>query len=164
MIVIASPLSVAPDRPISEQLKYQSQIDPLVAQSLFAANSLFSLSVLVVISMFSRSQSFGVLRNAMGAYALRLKVLANNIANVDTPGFERSSVKFEENLQRARRSLIRKEPLEEIQASVQDEKVKPTLEDELLQLTETQMRNHVASRSLHDHFSVMRTAVTGRTA
>ncbi len=100
----------------------------------------------------------------MSAYALRLKVLANNIANVDTPGFERSSVSFEDKLQKARRLNSPTVRPDEIVASVKAEDTPPSLEEELLQLTETQMRNHVASRAMRDHFSVMRTAITGRTA
>lgn len=112
--------------------------------------------------MFSRSQSFGVLRNAMGAYALRFKVLANNIANVDTPGYQRSSVSFEDKLQKAKQSISQATPLQEVRAEVDNDNVAPSLEDELLQLTETQVRNHVASRAMRDQFSVMRTAITGR--
>ncbi len=38
------------------------------------------------------------LEQALGAAALRHKVIANNIANVNTPGFKRSEVVFEEKL------------------------------------------------------------------
>ncbi|OUM99499.1 MAG: flagellar basal-body rod protein FlgB [Firmicutes bacterium ZCTH02-B6] len=44
-----------------------------------------------------------VLRQALNAVALRQQVTAHNIANVNTPGFRRQSVQFEEQLQRARR-------------------------------------------------------------
>ena len=37
----------------------------------------------------------------MGASALRTKILADNIANIDTPGFKRSDVNFEKMLARA---------------------------------------------------------------
>ena len=100
----------------------------------------------------------------MGAYALRLKVLANNIANVDTPGFERSSVSFEDKLQKARRRDMPSTNVQDILATVEEDKTPPSLEEELLLMTETQMRNHVASRGMRDHFAVMRTAITGRTA
>lgn len=43
-----------------------------------------------------------VLRQALNAAALRQQVVAHNIANVNTPGFRRQSVRFEEQLQRAR--------------------------------------------------------------
>lgn len=42
-----------------------------------------------------------ILEKAIGAAALRHKVIANNIANVNTPLFKRSEVLFEEQLQQA---------------------------------------------------------------
>jgi len=44
-----------------------------------------------------------VLRLALNAVALRQQVTAHNIANVNTPRFRRQAVRFEEQLQRARR-------------------------------------------------------------
>ena len=37
-------------------------------------------------------------RRALGGATLREKVIANNIANVNTPGFKRSTVRFEDQL------------------------------------------------------------------
>lgn len=42
-----------------------------------------------------------VLERALAASALRHKVIANNIANVNTPGFKKSRVRFEDELQQA---------------------------------------------------------------
>lgn len=42
-----------------------------------------------------------VLEQALAASALRHKVIANNIANVNTPGFKKSRVRFEDELQQA---------------------------------------------------------------
>lgn len=42
-----------------------------------------------------------MLNQALDGSALRNQVLANNIANVDTPGFKRSEVLFEENIRQA---------------------------------------------------------------
>lgn len=44
-----------------------------------------------------------VLLRALNATNLRQQVTANNIANADTPGFRRSFVRFEDELQRALR-------------------------------------------------------------
>lgn len=43
----------------------------------------------------------GTLESALNAANLRQKVIANNIANVDTPNFKMSEVKFEEYLQQS---------------------------------------------------------------
>lgn len=45
-----------------------------------------------------------VLQKAADATAVRNEVLANNIANVDTPGYKRQDVDFETQLRRALRS------------------------------------------------------------
>lgn len=46
------------------------------------------------------SVGFQRLEKAVDAAALRQKVIANNVANVDTPYFKRSDVQFEELLQK----------------------------------------------------------------
>jgi flagellar basal-body rod protein FlgB len=42
-----------------------------------------------------------VIGTAMQAAVLRNEVIANNIANADTPGFKKSRVEFEDSLQKA---------------------------------------------------------------
>jgi len=42
-----------------------------------------------------------LLEKSLGAAVLRYEVIANNLANVDTPGFKKSFVLFEEELQSA---------------------------------------------------------------
>jgi flagellar basal-body rod protein FlgB len=54
----------------------------------------------VVKSILSSPQET-VLEHALGAAALRHKVIANNIANVNTPGFKKSDVVFEDKLAEA---------------------------------------------------------------
>jgi flagellar basal-body rod protein FlgB len=48
---------------------------------------------------FSGTDSF--LRAAMSGLAARQRVIANNVANVDTPGFKASEVRFEDALKAA---------------------------------------------------------------
>ncbi|MEW5761992.1 MAG: flagellar basal body rod protein FlgB [Bacillota bacterium] len=50
---------------------------------------------------FSGSGIFGILARALDAGALRQRVIADNIANSNTPGFKRSGVRFEDKLARA---------------------------------------------------------------
>ena len=51
------------------------------------------------------NNSFGktvdILHRTMDAATLRQQILANNIANADTPNFKRSSLNFESELKRA---------------------------------------------------------------
>ena len=51
--------------------------------------------------IFSKHHTLGILSKSLSALAQRHKVLANNIANVDTPGFKRSDVNFQQVLKRA---------------------------------------------------------------
>lgn len=47
------------------------------------------------------NRTFQVLHKAMDAASLRQKVIAHNIANINTPGYKRAYVSFEESLQKA---------------------------------------------------------------
>ena len=38
----------------------------------------------------------------------------------------------------------------------------PVLEDELMNLADTQMRTQFSTKTLHDHFQMLRTSITGR--
>lgn len=51
-------------------------------------------------SMLSSPQ-VTILEKAISAASLRHKVISNNIANINTPGFKRSDAVFEENLRQA---------------------------------------------------------------
>ncbi len=102
-----------------------------------------------------------LLQNALQAYTYRIEGLASNVANLDTPGYNRLAVRFEETLQDARRgaggdaAAVTAEMVEEGRA--------PLLEDELMEIADTQMRTQLATRALHEHFARLRTGITGRT-
>ncbi len=51
--------------------------------------------------MVGKSSIVNVLEAGLCASDLRRKVIANNIANIETPGFRRSAVKFEDMLAEA---------------------------------------------------------------
>lgn len=50
--------------------------------------------------IFSRT-AINVAKNALDTYSLRSKAMANNFANITTPGYRRIDVAFEENLKEA---------------------------------------------------------------
>ncbi len=104
-----------------------------------------------------------LLRHAMQAYTWRLKALAANIANLDTPGYRRVGVSFEEALQQARHQIPGLRQPEEVEPRMRMENTPPVLEDELMELADTQMRTQLTTRALREHFDLMRTAITGRT-
>lgn len=104
-----------------------------------------------------------LLRHAMQAYALRSRTVSANIANLDTPDYRRLSVDFEASLQRAGRHADGAAAALP-DARVHVEETPAMLEDELMELADTQMRTQLATRALKEHFGLMRTAITGRSA
>jgi len=102
-----------------------------------------------------------LLRNAMSAYAQRRRAASSNLANVDTPGYDRMSVSFEEELQEVRRHSGSLREQSEVEANTEVEDEAPVLEEELMSLTDTQMRTRLASRALTEHFDLMRMGITG---
>lgn len=105
-----------------------------------------------------------LMRRAMLTYSWRSKALASNIANLDTPGYRRMGVDFEERLKEARASMMNASeaglnvmPRPEVQEGP------AVLEDELMELADTQMRNQLTTRALREHFGMLRTGITGRT-
>ena len=105
-----------------------------------------------------------LLRNAMEAYNWRLKAHAGNIANLDTPGYQRLSVSFEKQLQDAMHSVAGPRDPTDIHARMRIEDGPPVLEDEMMELADTQMRTQLTTRALREHFDLMRTGIVGRTS
>ncbi|HID10083.1 MAG TPA: flagellar basal body rod protein FlgB [Candidatus Latescibacteria bacterium] len=54
-----------------------------------------------------KGTSIPLLAKALDAYAIRQQVIADNIANSETPGFQRRKVRFEEELLRALGGRVR---------------------------------------------------------
>jgi len=107
------------------------------------------------------SAKLGLLRNAMNAYARRRQALSNNIANLDTPGYDRMSVSFEEELRSARRHSDGLQQAADVEPRMEGTDTRPSLEDELMELSDTQMRTRLATRALSEHFDLMSLGITG---
>ena len=103
-----------------------------------------------------------LLRRAMQTYTYRMEAHASNIANVDTPGYQRLSVSFEEQLQDALHNVPTVKEPGEIEPRVVVEDRPALLEDELMELADTQMRTQLTTRALREHFDMVRTGITGR--
>jgi flagellar basal-body rod protein FlgB len=103
-----------------------------------------------------------VLRSAMKTYAMRTHSIASNIANADTPGYQRVSVSFEDQLRDARHQVPSMRDGTDVEPSMEVEDGPPILEDELMNLADTQMRTQLVTRALRDHFELMQTGIKGR--
>lgn len=108
------------------------------------------------------SAKVDLLKRAMQTYVWRSEAIAANVANLDTPGYQRMSISFEEEMSRALRSRGHRDP-GAVKPELNVEDGPPILEDELMELADTQMRNQLATRALRDHFSRVRMGITGRT-
>ena len=104
----------------------------------------------------------GLLRQAMTAYTWRNQAISANLANIDTPGYQRQTVTFEETLQKMRHGVPSMRDVDDLKADVRVEGEAPVLEDEMLALADNSMRVQLATRALSDHFGLLRTGITGQ--
>jgi len=111
-----------------------------------------------------------IIGTAMQAAVVRDNVISNNIANVDTPGFKRSVVRFEDMLQNAvnnyRRtgtldlSSIRPQIFSEydfLNYRIDENNV--DIEFEMVQLYQNSMRFDVLSGGIMHHYRVINMAI-----
>ncbi|GIF06080.1 flagellar basal body rod protein FlgB [Actinoplanes siamensis] len=109
--------------------------------------------------------STSALRVAVTGLSARQNAIANNIANVETPGFKARKVKFEEALQGA---VARGESPLGISPSVQ-ESLEPTrlngnnvnLDEETLSHIDTTMRYQLTLRAIDSKYGLLRDAIKG---
>lgn len=126
--------------------------------------------------------SFQILERSLDAASLRQKVIANNIANVDTPFFKRSEVKFEDLLRDRMNGAstitgIRTNPRHfyigaAVQAApqvVQDNSSvmnnnmnNVDIDTEMASMAKNQLNYNVLVQQVNNDFQMMRTAIDAR--
>ena len=105
------------------------------------------------------------LRTALDGLALRQRAIADNIANVETPGYLAKKVKFEEALGAA---VASGESPADVTPSVA-RSLEPTrlngnnvnLDEETLSNVDTGLRYQLALRAMDDKFSLVRDVIKG---
>lgn len=111
----------------------------------------------------------GALHAALDGVALRQRVTADNIANVDTPGFRASTVDFESSLNSAiadgdfaagRASVTASGTLSNAPAGLNGNNV--DLRKESLDAMQSQFQYQLLTRAVSDRYSLLRTVVTGQ--
>lgn len=101
-----------------------------------------------------------LLNRTMDALTLRQKMTSANIANLDTPGYKKVEVKFEDELRRVQDSEgVR--GMKDITPRIVETQESPLLEDELMEMADTQIRVNVITRSLRHHFDMLKIGITG---
>ena len=109
--------------------------------------------------------SSSALRVAVTGLSARQSAIANNIANVETPGYKARKVKFEEALQGA---VAHGESPSGVTPSVQSS-LEPTrlngnnvnLDEETLSHIDTTMRYQLTLRALDSKYGLLRDAIKG---
>lgn len=126
------------------------------------------------------STVFTMLQRGLDATALRQRVIANNVANINTPGFKKSYVSFEDQLQ----SVIGKigAPLKgthPLHIGVVGPDIKPEvkqvkettmrfdgnnvdIDEEMVNLAATTVQYDVIAQGLIDRFNLLGTVIGGR--
>lgn len=121
-----------------------------------------------------------VLQKGLDAGALRQRVIANNVANINTPGFKKSYVSFEDQLKAAVQSsggpMKGTHPLHiatsNAVADPQVKQVKDTtmrydgnnvdIDEEMVNLFTTVIQNDIYAQGLMDRFSILGNVISGR--
>lgn len=109
---------------------------------------------------FIDSNHSQLLARVMDNYMLRQRITASNIANIDTPNYKKHEVRFEDELQKVReRGGVK--AMKEVTPTIAETQGDVLLEDELVEMADTQIRVQLVTRSLRHHFDLLRTGITG---
>ncbi len=109
---------------------------------------------------FIDSNHSQLLGQAMDAYTLRQRITSTNIANIDTPGYKKHSVRFEEELQKVQETQGL-QGMKKVSPSIDISGENVMLEDEMIEMADTQIRVQLVARSLRHHFDLLRNGITG---
>ncbi|HEU4964237.1 MAG TPA: flagellar basal body rod protein FlgB [Bacilli bacterium] len=127
------------------------------------------------------NQAVNLLERSIDAAGLRQKVLANNIANIDTPGFKRSDVSFAQQLQEAlsgqslagRRTLaghipigvdklenVKPEVYQETSTSMRMDGNNVDIDSEMTNLATNQLQYNALIQQINYSFGLMKYAIS----
>ncbi len=121
-----------------------------------------------------------LLAKGLDAYALRHRVISDNVVNTETPGYRRKQVEFEEELQatRKRYGLRRTDPLHLGRGGMNPEKVTPEvtfdqrpsdvndlnnvdIDREMTDMARNQLQFNFASQLSRLYFELLKTSIRG---
>lgn len=105
------------------------------------------------------------LHRALDGLDARQRAIADNIANLETPGYLAKQVDFEASLRAAAASGAPGATRVDVRQSMAATRINGNNVDidvELLASSETQLRQRLAIDALNTEYSLLRTAITGR--
>lgn len=109
--------------------------------------------------------SSSALRVALSGLSSRQKAIANNVANIETPGYQAQKVKFEEALHSAvaegeAPSTVGPQTLKSLEPTrLNGSNV--NLDEETLSQVDTSMRYQLAIRAMDGKYSLLRSVIKG---
>lgn len=119
---------------------------------------------------------YPLLKQALHACALRQEAIAHNIANVNTPGYRRSDVSFEQFLRTAQATPLRTTsskhyalpPSQSVNPQIEEEDAPMRLDGntvdidyEMAQLAENQIRFQALSQLVNGRYQSLKLVITG---
>ena len=105
--------------------------------------------------------STNLVSQALDAAVLRQQAIAQNLANINTPGYKRLSVAFEAQLAGASRNASPSQVAMQAPRLIQAAEAGGVSTDvELAQLSETVLHHHALLKALEKHMGLLRTAVS----
>ncbi len=107
------------------------------------------------------SVSYVAMNTALDGLAMRQRVIADNVANIQTPGFLAGRVSFEDSLAKAVADGEGTTKLSESRSmsAPREDGNNVDLEAETLLNIQTQLRYQLASQAVNHSFSMLRTAM-----
>jgi flagellar basal-body rod protein FlgB len=113
-------------------------------------------------TMADATQSIGILQFALDSVVQQQQTIANNIANVDTPGYQADQVTFESSLANAVASggeATAESVPEGLSSGTNGNNV--SLPTEMTLMQENDLQNQTVVNSLDDQFALLSDAITG---
>jgi flagellar basal-body rod protein FlgB len=107
---------------------------------------------------------YGIIKETIDASALRHKVIANNIANINTKGFKRSEVVFEEKLKDEISKFGTDSPVQSVKAevtvdnstSMREDGNNVDMEHEMINLSANEIEYNTMIGQLNTKLGIMR--------
>ena len=97
-----------------------------------------------------------LLENSLDAGSLRQQVIANNIANINTPGYQAQTVAFESEL---RQAMEDEEPASQVRPQVVAQPGRTNIHNEMASLAKNQIMYNALSNKISGLFSALKWVV-----
>jgi len=111
-----------------------------------------------------------LLKKMLDVCTLRHRIIANNIANVDTPGYKRTTVIFEEKLRSLLKRGLNAEKIREIQPQIYIDETSTWREDfnnvdiekEMVRLSTNTLRYSIYAQLIEKKLQMIKQAIKGK--